>query len=177
MSAESVNTIFAEWLDEPKTKVGLQRCADALAYAFDHEMSVRVPRSAELRAGQFAGWFAQMRQKLAPKLSEAFNHEFPGIGARLGPKTLEDILTENVWPLAQDHFLTYAIEGIVTPWVRSHLGDALQVGQPARSGNRWNVPLSLSRSSPIGLVVLDLDGNVIESESDTREKLLAAMSG
>ena len=177
MSTQSIN-LLEDWLNDKDTKVRLQRCADAVVHAFDSDLSVRVPRSASLRDAHFAVWLTRMREKLAGVMQAAFSNEFPSVSSKLTANTIQSVFAEYLWPKVEDHLVAYAIEGIAIPWVRLHVGDSISVDHAERRGERWLVSLSLSHASKeIGKIALDLDGNVIETESDSRNELLAALNG
>jgi hypothetical protein len=180
MSAETVELPkdFNDWLNEQDTRDRLQRCADTAIAKLRDDLMMRIPRSHESREHGFAAWREQLRNKLATTMQEAFTTEFSRIADGLTPNAIRKIVAEQVWPNVERELIDFAVEGLALVWVRRHLGDALILDRPQRKGSGWVVQLdSPTNDRTVGHVILDGDGNVVESESSTRRNILAVLNG
>lgn len=177
LSASDLRDTLKEWLDEPATKEGLQRCADAAIEKLKADLTLRVPRDPEDRADGFAQWLGIWKDRLSPAIQDEFHRQFPPIAERLSPDYLSDMVSELVWPQVKPTLLAFAIRGLARPWVSGKLGDALLLGIPEFLAGEWIVPLWLNGHSGIlGQVVLDHNGNIVQERNPTREQLLACLN-
>ena len=134
---------------------------------------LRPPRMVEQRTNAFAAWLEEWRSKFAPFIASALRCEAADVFADMPDSILAEVIARQIWPgvvpLLQSCALTYQ----AAEWGRKHLGDATTYYDPIQEGSNWRVPIgNVSKSDPMGQIVLDADGNVIESLTSTRAQLL-----
>ncbi len=165
-----------EWLAEPQTKEGLQRCAVNALAVINANLALRVPKTEQERQNAFSIWLEGYRDKIGLEVQKQFAVEFPGIFQNLSEDTIRTTIDELVWPNVESFLRSYAIRYQAGLWGRRRFGDATIYGEPSRDGNTWVVPLSVARyGNNLGRIVLDADGNVIENLSTTPMQLLESI--
>ena len=96
--------VLDDWLAEPQTKTGLQRCADNAIAAIDASLSLRIPKTEQERQNAFAGWLAGYRAKIGVELQKQFAREFPSLFQCLSENTIKETVDSYVWPLISRTF-------------------------------------------------------------------------
>ena len=169
--------VLHQWLEEPETQEKLHFCIQQVIERVKADTSLRIPRTKEERQGAFSAWLSSYRLKLGPELQEQFRQQFPGVTQRFkDPNTIKSIVENKIWPDVEAVLCSYAVRGLASDWVRSHMGDAVLVGKPDFRDDAWNVPLAVaSVGEHLGYVALDKSGNVIEPLTSSRDALLRAI--
>lgn len=170
--------LYDAWLKEPATKAGLQSCADFAIGILHNDMTLRVPRSHDLRANKFAAWREAWRDRLGTAMQEEFFRQFPSIASHLSEDTIKHVVVEFVWPQIEDELMAFALQGLARTWVRQHMGDLTTIGQPSLIRGQWVIPLGIQDDgSELGQIVLDCEGNILEKRSSSRKDILAKING
>ena len=173
--------VLEDWLAEPQTKAGLQRCANNAIAAIDANLSLRVPKTEQERRNAFAGWLEGYRVKIGVEIEKQFVLEFPGIFQHLSENAVRETISHCVWPLLeagvqhrfQHKFIPYAVLSQAIAWGRRNIGDASLYGQPQNDGCLWRVALGVAGyAENLGQITLDMDGNIVPDQTTTREELL-----
>ncbi len=169
--------VLQQWLNEPETQEKLHRCIQQAIENLKSDTSLRIPRTETERQGAFRAWLTSYRLKLGPEIQEQFRQQFPGISQRLKtPNTIKSIIETYIWPDIEVELRSYAVRGLASDWVRSHMGDAVLVGMPDFRDDAWNVPLAVANvGENLGYVCLDSSGSIIESLTSSRATLLKAV--
>ena len=174
-------TALEDWLVEPQTKAGLQRCADNAIAAIDANLSLRVPKTEQERRNAFADWLEEYRIKIGVEIEKQFAQEFPGIFQHLSENAVRETVSQYVWPLIEADvrhrfeykFIPYAVLSQAIAWGRKNIGDAGLYGQPQSDGCLWRVALGVAGyGENLGRITLDMDGNILLDQTTTREELL-----
>jgi len=123
--------VLHQWLEEPETQEKLHFCIQQAIERVKADTSLRIPRTKEERQGAFSAWLSSYRLKLGPELQEQFRQQFPGVTQRFkDPNTIKSIVENKIWPDVEAVLCSYAVRGLASDWVRSHMGDAVLVGKP-----------------------------------------------
>ena len=134
---------------------------------------LRVPRTPEQRVNGFAVWLEEWRNKFALIIASALRCEAPTMFADMPEDILAEIIARQVWPDVVPFLQSYAVLYQAGEWGRKHFGDATIYHEPVQEGSTWRVPIgNVGCDARLGQIVLDTDGNVIESLTSTRAQLL-----
>lgn len=101
MTALADMQVLKDWLAEPQTKAGLQRCADNAIAVVDASLSLRVPKTERERQNAFAVWLEGYRVKIGMEIQKQFDLEFPGIFPHLRENAVGETINQYVWPLIE----------------------------------------------------------------------------
>lgn len=169
--------VLQQWLEEPETQKKLYLCIQQAIAKLKSDTSLRIPRTEEERRGAFSAWLSSWQLKLGPELQEQVRQQFPGIAQNFkDPDLIKSIVENEIWPDVEAVLRSYAVRGLASDWVRSHMGDAVLVGNPDFHDDAWNVPLAVAGAGErLGYVALDKSGNVIEPLTSSRDTLLRAI--
>ena len=188
--------VLKAWLSRPET---IQRMQAAVSEAITeterhivNDTPLHVPRQKSERQGGFqpwldaygAGldqWLKEYKIRLAEQIQNEVVNTFSGEFTLVQNKnTIRETVESLVWPQLESLLrqravtllMTYAIRGIVLPWVSRHLGDGLLLGIPEARNEEWHVPLH-DRITQKGVaeVVLDRDGEVLSDIGALRTAL------
>lgn len=187
------------WLSRSETKERMQAAvSEAVADTERHvlnDLSLRVPRRKEERAGGFRPWLEahvarfdlwldSYKHQLAGRIQSEVLSTFPEVFATVRNRDMiREIIEVSVWPQlepllrrrAEDLLLTYAVRGITLSWVSRNLGDNLLLGVPEARNKRWYVPLHdpVTRQQ-VAEAVLNRDGEVLSDAVALRGALEVA---
>ena len=134
---------------------------------------LRPPRMVEQRTDAFAAWLEEWRNKFAPFIASALRCEAAEVFADMPDSVLAEVVAQHVWPELIPYLQSIAIDYQAGEWGRRHFGDATMYYKPIQEGSTWRVPIGvLGKGENLGQIVLDVDGNVIESLTSTKAQLL-----
>lgn len=134
---------------------------------------LRPPRMVEQRTNAFAAWLEEWRNKFAPLVASALRCEAADVFADMSDSILTEVVARQVWPELIPYLQSIAIDYQAGEWGRRHFGDATMYHRAIQEGGLWRVPIGVARREGIqGQIVLDTDGNVIESLTSRKAQLL-----
>ncbi len=134
---------------------------------------LRPPRMVEQRTNAFAAWLEEWRNKFAPFIASALRCEAAEVFADMPDSVLAEVVARQIWPGVVPLLQSVAIDYQAGEWGRRHFGDATMYYTAIQENGRWRVPIGIARREGIqGQIVLDTDGNVIESLTSTKAQLL-----
>jgi hypothetical protein len=141
------------------------------------DYSVRVPRSEEDRRNGFERWLTRYRATLAKRVEEDLRRQFPELARGIRSGELVEEAVERAWPEVDSYLRRFAIRGLAATW-KSHrfeIGTTLSMPEPI--GDRWRLAIGVPGRDDLAELVLDADGNVIESLCTSRQQFLERLRG
>lgn len=133
------------------------------------------PRRPAKASAPVTDWFNEYEDRFLEISQDAFRAEMPDLFARR-QTDIRQFLIENLWPLVKPELVKYAIHHIATQLVARRYSDATVVMQPEPCESGWRLALRIhNQDRELGQVVLDMEGNVIEDQTTTREAFREAL--